>query len=62
MKANHVVCNYAIVRFLPYPETSEFVNLGVVVACPSRRYFGLQMMPRTTSLPSPRQVEQSTLP
>ncbi|MEI6150326.1 MAG: DUF3037 domain-containing protein [bacterium] len=43
MKTNQVVCNYAIVRFLPYPETSEFVNLGVVVACPSRRYFGFRL-------------------
>lgn len=43
MKANQVVCNYAIVRFLPYPETSEFINLGVVVACPSRRYFGFRL-------------------
>ena len=27
------VCNYALLRFLPYPETGEFVNLGVVVHC-----------------------------
>jgi len=26
-------CNYAVLRFLPYPETGEFVNLGVVVHC-----------------------------
>ncbi len=31
--ANTVVCNYAILRFLPYPETGELVNLGVVVHC-----------------------------
>lgn len=24
------VCNYALLRFLPYPETGEFVNVGVV--------------------------------
>lgn len=24
-------CNYAILRFLPYPETEEFVNIGVVL-------------------------------
>ncbi len=24
-------CNYSIVRFLPYPETGEFVNIGVVL-------------------------------
>ncbi|KTC60157.1 MULTISPECIES: DUF3037 domain-containing protein [Pseudomonas syringae group] len=25
------ICNYSILRFLPYPETGEFVNIGVVV-------------------------------
>lgn len=25
------VCNYAVIRFLPYPETEEFVNIGVVM-------------------------------
>lgn len=24
-------CNYSILRFLPYPETGEFVNIGVVL-------------------------------
>lgn len=27
-------CNYAMLRFLPYPETGEFVNVGVLVTCP----------------------------
>ncbi len=26
-------CNYAILRFLPYRETGEFVNVGVLAAC-----------------------------
>jgi len=30
--AKHV-CNYAVLRFQPYPETGEFVNLGVAVHC-----------------------------
>jgi len=30
----HIVCNYAVIRFLPYPETGEFVNVGVLTACP----------------------------
>jgi hypothetical protein len=25
------ICNYSILRFLPYPETGEFVNIGVVM-------------------------------
>ena len=37
------VCNYAAVRFLPYPETGEFVNVGVVVYCPEIGYFDFRM-------------------
>ena len=29
-----LVCNYSIVRFLPYPETEEFVNVGILACCP----------------------------
>lgn len=25
------ICNYSILRFLPYPETGEFVNIGIVL-------------------------------
>ncbi len=31
------ICNYAVIRFLPYPETEEFVNVGVILACPETR-------------------------
>lgn len=27
------ICNYAILRFQPYPETGEFANLGIVMLC-----------------------------
>lgn len=39
---NHAqhVCNYAILRFLPYPETGEFVNIGVALHCPELSWFG----------------------
>lgn len=33
MNATQYACNYAMLRFLPYPETGEFVNVGVLVAC-----------------------------
>lgn len=39
-------CNYAVLRFLPYPETGEFVNLGVVVHCPARGHFSLRLETR----------------
>lgn len=33
MNIPQAACNYAVLRFLPYPETGEFVNVGVVVNC-----------------------------
>lgn len=41
-----LVCNYAVVRFLPYPETQEFVNVGVVLACPELRLFDFRIETR----------------
>lgn len=34
-----LACHYSVVRFCPYPETDEFVNIGVVLACPHIGYF-----------------------
>jgi hypothetical protein len=28
-----LVCNYSVIRFLPYPETEEFVNVGILACC-----------------------------
>lgn len=39
-------CHYSIVRFLPYPETGEFANVGVVVACPETGFFGFKLLKR----------------
>lgn len=39
-------CHYAIVRFLPYPETGEFANVGVVVACPETGFFDYKLLNR----------------
>lgn len=27
------ICNYALIRFLPYRDAGEFVNIGVALAC-----------------------------
>lgn len=40
------VCQYAIVRFLPYLETGEFANVGVVMACPATGYFDFKLLNR----------------
>ena len=42
---NRFACQYAIIRFLPYAETGEFANVGVVLACPATGYFGARLMP-----------------
>lgn len=38
-------CQYAIIRFLPYAETGEFANVGVVLACPATGYLDACLMP-----------------
>lgn len=32
-----LICNYSVIRFLPYPETGEFVNVGILACCPPIR-------------------------
>lgn len=39
-------CQYAIVRFLPYQETGEFANVGIVMACPETGYFNFRLLTR----------------
>lgn len=46
-------CRYAVVQFLPYPETGEFANVGIVLLCPETRYFGFRLQ-------SPRQTRRIT--
>ncbi len=36
---NQVACSYATLRFLPYRETGEFANIGVVVWAPAVGFF-----------------------
>jgi len=40
----NLVCNFAPLRFLPYREIGEFVNVGVVVNCPQVDYFGFRVI------------------
>lgn len=39
-------CRYAIVQFVPYTETGEFANVGVVLACPETGYFDFKLQTR----------------
>ena len=43
---NRFACRYAIVRFLPYPETGEFANVGVVLCCPATGFLGYRIQDR----------------
>ena len=35
--------NYSVIRFLPYPESGEFVNVGVVVSSPQTGFFDFRI-------------------
>jgi hypothetical protein len=39
-------CQYAIVRFLPFAETGEFANVGIVLTCPQTGYFDFKLLNR----------------
>ena len=41
-----LACQYAIVRFLPYLETGEFANVGIVMLCPEAGIFQFRLMNR----------------
>lgn len=42
---NEFACQYTIVRFLPYVETGEFANIGVILACPETGFLAGKFMP-----------------
>lgn len=43
---NQLACRYAVVQFVPYLETGEFVNAGLVLICPRTGYFGYRLQRR----------------
>lgn len=42
-------CRYAIVQFVPYVETGEFANVGIVLTCPQTGYFDFKLQTRRYS-------------
>lgn len=40
----NIACHYAIVRFMPFVETGEFGNVGIVMFSPTARYFGFKLI------------------
>lgn len=62
MNTAQAVCNYALLQFLPYPETGEFVNVGVLVSCmePCLLHFTAgEDMPERVKAMFPQQDEQA---
>ena len=41
MNPTEHLCHYALLRFMPYREAEEFVNIGVVLVCPKTGYLGV---------------------
>jgi hypothetical protein len=38
-----IACQYAIVRFLPFVETGEFANVGIVLMAANQHFFGYKL-------------------
>ncbi|WP_067278357.1 DUF3037 domain-containing protein [Mitsuaria sp. 7] len=45
---NQLACCYALVRFMPHSDAEEFVNVGVVVACPQTGFFDFRLKTQNT--------------
>lgn len=43
-----LACRYSIIRFVPFVETGEFANVGIVLACPETKYFNFVLQNRKT--------------
>ena len=62
MNTTQAVCNYALLQFLPYPETGEFVNVGVLVACMQPcllHFYAEPTMPGRVKAMFPKQGEEA---
>jgi hypothetical protein len=47
MITNNTQCMYAVVRFMPFAETREFANVGVVVIAPKLGLYDFKLAPKT---------------
>ena len=44
---NNVQCMYAVVRFMPFAETREFANVGIVVIAPKLGLYDFKLAPKS---------------
>jgi hypothetical protein len=47
LNTNNLQCIYAVVRFMPFAETREFANVGVVVIAPKLGLYDFKLAPKT---------------
>jgi|TARA_B110000238_G_C16060662_1_gene410313 hypothetical protein len=47
MMTNNTLCMYAVIRFMPFAETREFANVGVVVIAPKLGLYDFKLAPKT---------------
>ena len=62
MNPTQAVSNYSILRFRPYAETEEFVNVGVLVECQQPcllQFLAERAMPTRAKALFPKQNEQT---
>lgn len=43
---NKFACRFVVLQFVPYRETGEFANVGLVLLCPKSGYFGFRLQMR----------------
>ncbi len=47
MMTNNTQCMYAVIRFMPFAETREFANIGIVVIAPKLGLYDFKLAPKT---------------
>ena len=40
-----IMCKYAVIRFMPFAETQEFANIGIVILAPKLGFFDHKLAP-----------------
>lgn len=43
---NKLAMRFAVVRFMPYVQTREFANIGIILTCPKTGYFNYKIEPK----------------
>lgn len=47
---NKLAMRFAVIRFMPYIQTREFANIGIVLTCPKTGYFDYKIEPKYARL------------